>query len=293
MLNYINISTVYMELNLKNYNMSGWLKLHRQIQENWIYKEKRKFSKLEAWIDIILTVNYSECKTLIKGKLIHVKRGESILSLDSWAIRWNWDKSSVRRFFYLLQQDGMIELKNETVTTRLTVCKYDSYQGEDSKSETQVKRKRNASETQTTPIEEVKEGSNKTKQEKENKLILFDSWWYQYSYKHDRKACEAIWIKLSFEEINKILDVVSTYVKSTPDITYRLKPINYLKRKAWDNEIIFKQQNNGTTTQQPRKSLDQQADEITARVFGINPTQTRNNEHTNTDFEEADWSNAD
>lgn len=143
-----------------------------------------------------------------------------------------------------------------------------------------------------------KANNTKTKEKKVNesdthKLMLFDSWWQQYSYKQDRKPCEALWVKLSFEEINKILDVVSDYVKSTPDITYRLKPINYLKRNSWDNEIIFKQQNNGTTTQQPRKSLDQQADEITARVFGINPTQTRNNEHTNTDLEEADWSNAD
>lgn len=48
--------------------------------------------------------------------------------------------------------------------------------------------------------------------------------------------------------------------------------------------------NNGTT---PRKTLAEQADEITARVLGINPTQAGNDEHTDTNFEEADWCNAD
>ena len=137
--------------------MAGWIKLHRSIQEHWIYTEKRKFSKFEAWNDILLTVNFTEGKTIIKGKLIQIKRGESILSLDSWAKRWGWDKSAVRRFLNTLQKDNMIELKNETITTRLIVCKYDTYQDERNADETQMKRKRNADETHLTPIEEGKE----------------------------------------------------------------------------------------------------------------------------------------
>ena len=121
--------------------MAGWIKLHRSIQEHWIYTEKRKFSKFEAWNDILLTVNFTEGKTIIKGKLIQIKRGESILSLDSWAKRWGWDKSAVRRFLNTLQKDNMIELKNETITTRLIVCKYDTYQDERNANETQTKRK--------------------------------------------------------------------------------------------------------------------------------------------------------
>ena len=143
--------------------MAGWIKLHRSIQEHWLYTEKRKFSKFEAWNDILLTVNFTEGKTIIKGKLIQIKRGESILSLDSWAKRWGWDKSAVRRFLNTLQKDNMIELKNETITTRLIVCKYDTYQDMRNADETQMKHKRNADETHLTPIEEGKEG----KEEKE------------------------------------------------------------------------------------------------------------------------------
>jgi hypothetical protein len=137
--------------------MSGWIKIHRSITNHWLYSEKRVYSKLEAWYDMLIAVNYSDSKTLIKGKLYEVKRGQSIMSLDSWAKRWSWDKSKVRRFLNTLQNDNMIELKSDTITTQLTICNYESYQGERNADETPVKRKRNADETQTTLIEERKE----------------------------------------------------------------------------------------------------------------------------------------
>jgi hypothetical protein len=137
--------------------MTGWIKIHRSITNHWLYSEKRVYSKLEAWYDMLIAVNYSDSKTLIKGKLYEVKRGQSIMSLDSWAKRWNWDKSKVRRFLNTLQNDNMIELKSDTITTQLTICNYESYQGERNADETPVKRKRNADETQTTLIEERKE----------------------------------------------------------------------------------------------------------------------------------------
>jgi hypothetical protein len=145
----------------------GWIKLHRSITNHWLYTEKRKFSKFEAWNDILLNVNFTPAKTIIKGKLIHINRGESIKSLENWGKRWSWDKSAVKRFLELLKKDNMIELKSETVTTRLTVCNYDTYQSKENEVETQTKRRRNADETQTIPIEERKE----IKEEKENKTI--------------------------------------------------------------------------------------------------------------------------
>jgi hypothetical protein len=165
--------------------MSGWIKLHRGIKTHWIYTDKRKFSRFEAWTDILLTVNYAPAKTMIKGKLIEIKRGQSILSLDSWASNWNWDKSSVRRFLELLKKDGMIQLENETVTTRLTVCNYDSYQLEENAKKTQVKRKRNADETQTTPIKEEEE--RKEEKEEEVNVPVFLSWFNNSLLKYKNK----------------------------------------------------------------------------------------------------------
>lgn len=148
--------------------MSGWIKIYRTITEHWLYSEKRVFSKFEAWHDILLTVNYTESKILIKGKLYTVKRGQSILSLESWGKRWGWDKSKVRRFMDLLKADGMIEIISDNITTQLTVCKYEVYQDERNAKETQTKHKRTSNEHQTNTIEEGKE----EKESKEGKEVF-------------------------------------------------------------------------------------------------------------------------
>jgi hypothetical protein len=58
----------------------------------------------------------------------------------------------------------MVVLLSDNITTRLTVCNYESYQGERNANETQKKRKRNTNEIQTTPIEEEEERKEEKKQ---------------------------------------------------------------------------------------------------------------------------------
>ena len=154
--------------------MEGWIKFHRKIKNHWLYKERREFSKFEAWTDILLEVNHSENKILIGESLMTVNPGESLNSLDTWAKRWNWSKSKVRRVLKLFQNENMIELKNERKTTRLTVCKYERYQVERNANETQMKRKRHANDTQVTPNKNENNDNNeknvKEREEKKRKI---------------------------------------------------------------------------------------------------------------------------
>jgi hypothetical protein len=137
--------------------MSGWIKIHRQLSDHWIWS---KPEYLKWWIDILMSANIESKRVLIKGQLLEVNRGEVIYSYETWANRWKINKSKVLRFLKMLEKDSMIVLKSETITTRLTICKYDTYQGERNDSETQVKRIWNASETQVKPTKEVKELKN-------------------------------------------------------------------------------------------------------------------------------------
>jgi hypothetical protein len=193
--------------------MSGWIKIHRSIKKHWLYTEKRKFSKFEAWNDILLSVNYAPSKSVIKGKIIEVKRGESIMSLDTWASRWNWDKSAVRRFFNMLKNDNMIEYVNETVTTRLIVCKYDDYQQEENANETQTKRKRNANKTHTTPIkeeEEEQEEEQSIKADSDNELISKFTNWFNKMYL-DVKGKETKYKTMTPTDLNNYKKLKAVY----------------------------------------------------------------------------------
>jgi hypothetical protein len=106
----------------------GWITLHRKIKDHWLYPSNREFTEYEAWTDILLSVNHSPQKVLIKGHVFVCGRGQSLNSLETWAARWRWHKSKVRRFFLLLKNEKMIDTLATHKTTQLTVCKYDSYQ---------------------------------------------------------------------------------------------------------------------------------------------------------------------
>jgi len=152
--------------------MIGWIKISRDISNHWIWKDD---TKLKWWLDMLITVNFKDSKTLMGNQLIECKRGQSTMSLQHWATRWKVDKNKVRNFFVLLEKDGMILHENLSKTTRITICNYDTYQSKENDTKTQSKRNRNAIETQSYPIEEGKEGFEENKEGKTNYDRVFNS----------------------------------------------------------------------------------------------------------------------
>ncbi|MFI3378935.1 DnaD domain protein [Mammaliicoccus sciuri] len=111
--------------------MAGWISLHRSIENHWLYEEDRKFSKFEAWVDLLLMVNHKDNKTIMDGKLVTVKRGQRITSLRKLGDRWKWSLTKVDSFLRLLEQDKMIVVKKDTKKTLVTIVNYDVYQNVD------------------------------------------------------------------------------------------------------------------------------------------------------------------
>lgn len=129
----------------KQTNHNGWIALHRKIQDNFLWKQRGSFSKLEAWIDILMEVQHSEKpqKVLFRNTLLTCNYGESLKSINTWAERWRWSRNKVYRFFRMLKTENMIEHKTEHLTTRLTVCNYKRYDPKQNKTEHQTDTKRN------------------------------------------------------------------------------------------------------------------------------------------------------
>lgn len=141
----------------------GYIKLFRSIRKHWIWEDERK---LKWWLDILLECNHADKKVNIGFGLIDCKRGQAVKSLLNWAKQWRVDKSSVKRFFDLLRQDGMIETENLKKTTRITVCNYGSYN--DSRNAEQLKS--NSKATPTQHKQECKEGKE-CKEDKIQELV--------------------------------------------------------------------------------------------------------------------------
>ena len=106
--------------------MQGWIILHRAVQDHWIWKDS---VKLKWWLDILFTVNYKDAtKVLIRSSVYECKRGQCIMSLQNWAMRWGVSKDTARQFLRLLKNENMIDTENIIKTTRITVCNYETYQ---------------------------------------------------------------------------------------------------------------------------------------------------------------------
>lgn len=105
----------------------GWIKLHRKIQDHWLYQEERTFSRYEAWLDMIMLANFEDKKTLIDGELVTIEQGSFITSKRKLSARWKWSNTKVNAFLNLLEQDEMITQKSDTKKTVITIGNYDFY----------------------------------------------------------------------------------------------------------------------------------------------------------------------
>jgi len=65
---------------------------------------------------------------MIGRKALICERGESLNSVTTWSRRWKWNTSKTHRFLNALQDDMMIVRHSEGVTTRISVCNYETYQ---------------------------------------------------------------------------------------------------------------------------------------------------------------------
>ena len=113
---------------------NGWVKLHRDITDHWLWD--CEFSYAQAWIDLILKACHKPNKLMIKGQLIELKRGQQARSEVTLSKEWKWSRGKVRRFLNQCLNDGMIEVEAGHLTSIITVCNYDSFQGGDTASDT-------------------------------------------------------------------------------------------------------------------------------------------------------------
>jgi hypothetical protein len=128
--------------------MQGWIKLHRKIKDHWLYKESKKFTKFEAWIDLLLEANHKDNKFLLGSELVEVKRGQTITSIRKLCERWGWSNTKVTQYLNLLQNDGMIWVESDSKKTVITIVNYELYQVHEDEKTTQNRHEDDTKQTQ-------------------------------------------------------------------------------------------------------------------------------------------------
>jgi DNA-binding MarR family transcriptional regulator len=70
------------------------------------------------------------------------------------------------------------------------------------------------------------------------KIELFEIFWRIYDKPISKKPAKEKFIKLAIEDCVKCVEVVSNYVKSTPNKTFRKHVSTWLNQECWNDEIV-------------------------------------------------------
>lgn len=153
--------------------MQGWIKLHRDITHHWIFKKPEYF---QAWVIMLINVNFEDKKVLIDGELIECKRGEALFSIENWAKMFGkkWSRQRVRTLFKILENESMIEQKGMRKTTKVTICNYDTYQDVQPTDNQQITNREPTENQQVTnrkpQLKNVKKDKNVKKEKEEERV---------------------------------------------------------------------------------------------------------------------------
>lgn len=135
--------------------MEGWIKLHRAIQNNPFWGCE-KFTRGQAWVDLLLMTNHKDSFFYKRGNKVTVKRGQVGRSSVELADRWQWSRSKVSKFLKDLEKEQQIKIHKSTVTQVLTIVNYDLYQ----EKEQQKNSRKTAEEQQKDTYKNVKKEKN-------------------------------------------------------------------------------------------------------------------------------------
>lgn len=106
---------------------NSWIRLHRKIMDDPLYFAE-PFSKMQAWIDLLLLANFADRVTFIRGNRVTIKRGQVAYSREWFSGRWRWSRGKIDRFFDMLERENMIGRQKSAVITCISILNYDTYQ---------------------------------------------------------------------------------------------------------------------------------------------------------------------
>lgn len=190
--------------------MTGWIKIHREITEHWIFQDSEKF---RWWVDMLFLASYEDNKILVKNQIVEVKRGQFIGSLSFFTKRWGISKERVINFLRLLLSDGMILKNSDKNVTLITICNYESYQDRpDNLSDYQPDNQVNNQPDTTKEIKEVKEiNITTTPRAREESIEWDDSTENAYLERFKAQGSARDAMRMTGKTLREVMEIMDVY----------------------------------------------------------------------------------
>lgn len=147
----------------------GFIKLSRKFFENALWKEPRQYSRSEAWLDLIQMAGFEDSKYILNNRAIEVQRGEIVASRRFLENRWSWGSTKVSNFLDYLKKEGMINQRQTSGQTIITLCNYGTYNDSQTSDNDENKPKANQRQTRGKPKTNQNKEYKESKEGKESK----------------------------------------------------------------------------------------------------------------------------
>ena len=132
--------------------MGGWIKFYRELLDHPLVGFKKPYSKAEAWIWMLSQSRFEDTKEYRdfggKERLIDMPRGTLTHSIRFMSKAFGWSTSKLINFLKTLENDSQITQKTIQQITQITICNYNSYQGDSAQQPIQQRYSRNTAEIQ-------------------------------------------------------------------------------------------------------------------------------------------------
>jgi hypothetical protein len=240
----------------------GFIKLGKSIRESQIWMAE-PFTRGQAWVDLLLSATYKDSFFYVRGNKVNITRGQCGMSQLTMAERWRWSRGKVKRFLNDLENEQMIEQQTGNLTTIVSICNYEEYQGKKAADEQQTVQQADnrQSSRQDSRRGTLKNNKNIKKEKKDIYTSEFEAFWLAYPAhrRGSKKNAFREWEKISPDLYNKITESVSQ--RSNSDIDwlkengqYIPHAERYLKNERW-NDVWQAQSQFSETTQRTIQNL--------------------------------------
>jgi hypothetical protein len=145
---------------------SGWIKIYRKTQEKSLWLSE-KFTRGQAWIDLILLANHKDGFIRVRNNKIPVKRGCVGWSVLSLSKRWKWSRGKTQRFLDELEMEQQIVQQKNNISSVILLVNYEEYQG---------KQNNKQSNRRTTDGQQTDTNKNEKNEKKEYYIALKPEW---------------------------------------------------------------------------------------------------------------------
>ena len=203
----------------------GWIKLHRQFKD-WEWYNKSEMVHL--FIHCLIKSNFKEGN--FQG--IEVEKGSFITSIKHLSDETNISIQTIRTCLKKLQLTKEIDVKSTNKLTKITICKYESYQFESDEANKQLTNNQQTTNKQLTTIEEYKE----SKEEKEKEIIYRNFKHLKITIQEFEKLKETY---LS-DDIDLVLNNIENYKNNKNYTSLYLTALNWLKKDYKTKQEINK-----------------------------------------------------